>query len=243
MAKVRKKYNPQKTIMYNLQKNIKIKNTIMQNELDGVIKERTETVAYLQKVNIVNDEVLSRLVDLTHLFEVITVYQEDKLHYINNVKPQFKTDNLINLDFFIEEANQLKEIIKPLILQDKRKKIKLSEDCIKLIKNITNYVVDCLYNLKCRITFCEFVLYAKQQNKLFLLNYHKLYKYYKSTCSDDMICSIKYRLNSEKILNKYLLHGKYAVFDYDSLSFNFIDKKNLINYKLTDMEGVVECVN
>jgi hypothetical protein len=87
------------------------------------------------------------------------------------------------------------------------------------------------------------VLYSKQQNKLFLLNYPKLYKYYKSTCSHDMIRSIKYRLNSEQILNKYLLHGKYALFDYEKYSFNFIDKKDLVNYKLTDMEGVVECVN
>lgn len=243
MAKIRKKYNPQKTIMYNLQKTIKIKNTIMQNELDGVIKERTDTVLYLQKVNIVNDEVLSRLIDLTHLFEIISVYKEEPIHYLNHVKPQFKTDNLIDLNFFVEEAVQLKNIIKPLILQDKRKKIKLNESDIKLIKNITDYFVGCVNNLKCRITFCEFVLYAKQQNKLFLLNYPKLYNYYKCTCSDDMICSIKYRLNSEKILNKYLLHGKYAVFDYEKYSFNFIDKKDLINYELTDMEGVVKCVN
>lgn len=243
MAKIRKKYNPQKTLMYNLQKSIKIKNTIMQNELAGVIKERTETVAYLHKVNIVNDEVLSRLIDLTHLFEIISVYQEDLLHYNNHVKPQFKTDNLINLDAFIQEAKELKEIIEPLILQDKRTKIKLNKNAIELIENITNYVIKCLNDLKCRITFCEFVLYSKQQNKLFLLNYPKLYKYYKSTCSHDMIRSIKYRLNSEQILNKYLLHDKYALFDYEKYSFNFIDKKDLVNYKLTDMEGVVECVN
>ena len=244
MAKVRKKYNPQKTIMYNLQKSIKINNVLMPNEINHIneiVKIHLDTVAYLHKTNIVNNELLSRLVDLAHFFEISIVYKEEASHYINYVKPQFKKDGLINLDFMVEEANQLKEIIK-LVLQDEIKK--LNKNNIELIENITNYVIDCLRGIKCKVTICELNFYSKQQNKLFLFNYPELYDYYKKSCEAYMPRLSKYILNKEKILTKYVLQNKYAIFNENTYSFDFIDKKELnSNYKLTNLEGVIECVN
>lgn len=244
MAKIRKKYNPQKTIMYNLQKTIKMNNIPVLDKVNGLLQAYLETVAYLYKTNIISDELLSRLVHLAHFFEIIIVYKQEKLHYFNHIKPQFKKNGLINLDFFVEEATKLKEIIKPLILQDKRKKIKLNESDIQLIENMTDYVVDFLKSIKCKITICELLLYTNQQDKLFLLNYPKLYNHYKKSCKADMILLSKYIINKEEILTKHLLQNKYAIFNESTYSFDFIDKKELNNnYELTSLQGVVKCVN
>ena len=244
MAKIRKKYNPQKTIMYNLQKSIKMNNIPVLDKVNGLVQAHLETVAYLYNTNIITNELLSRLVHLVHFFEIVIVYKKEQLHYNNYIKPQFKKNGLINLDFFVEEAGQLKDIIKPLILQDKRKRIKLNQNDIQLIENMTNYAVDCLKNIKCKITVCELLLYTKQQDKLFLLNYTKLYNHYKKSCEADMPLLSKYIINKEEILTKHLLQNKYVIFNESTYSFDFIDKKELNNnYELTNLQGVVKCVN
>ena len=94
------------------------------DKVNGLLQAHLETVAYLYNNNIVSNELLSRLVHLAHFFEIVIVYKKEQLHYNNYIKPQFKKNGLINLDFFVEETGQLKDIIKPLILQDKRNKIK-----------------------------------------------------------------------------------------------------------------------
>lgn len=222
-------------------------NLIHKDEMIPVVLNHKETVAYLHKKNIINDELLCRLVNISHLFEIIFVYYEDKKHYNTIVKPQFDSDKFVEIGCEIEETLKLKEIIKTCIFKYQTEEVQLSDKEIELITEMSNYIINVFENIKCRILFACFILYAKQQNKLFLIQYKKLNDYYKITLDKDFILCLKYRIKNQIILNKFYKQKQIAVFDYETFKLSYITQEyfyqNMDKYKKTAYAEVVECVN
>jgi len=235
MAKVRKKYNKLKSISREV-------NYIMRWELDGTINYKNETLAYIKNNKVVCDELLCRLLDLANSCEIMIIHEKDRKHYNTIIKDQFYKNDIINAECVVEEAEQLRNIVKVLATKYKQEQMYLTQMQIELIETISNYVIQTINNLKCRITFAHFMLYARQHNKLFLLKYEELLKYYLSTLDEDMIVSLKYRINYDLLLYKYNIKKEVAIFNFDTFKFDFIKKTEVekLGYKKTNLEFLWE---
>lgn len=235
-----KKYNGIKRV-------IEAVNLIHKDEMNPVILNHKETVTYCQRNNIINDELICRLINISHLFEIMFVYYEDKKHYNTIIKPQFDSDKFVEIGCEIEETLKLKEIIKACIFKYQTKEVRLLDKEVELITEMSNYIINVFENIKCRILFACFTLYAKQRNKLFLIQYKNLNEYHKTTVDKDFILCLKYRIKNRVILDKFYNQKQIAVFDYETFKLSYITQEyfyqNMDKYKKTAYTEVVECVN
>lgn len=220
MAKVRKKYNHVKHLAnYN--------NYILSGELIGVINKHKKLLANIKNKTKITNDVICDLLMNTYLFEIIFIYNEDKKHFNDVIRPQFGKNIIIDTQCEIQEVIKMQEIIKKYIFKYQVEECYIEE--IDIIHDITIYIIDFLTNLKDRVIYACLCLYARQKIKLFLLPYLNLLKYYQSEDDPDMWFCLMYRINHELILYKHYEKKQIAVCNNQSAKINFISKEEAIS--------------